>query len=1029
MAKVKEKDIAIIKLKIHQTILDDIFKDSTDDFEIIIYNYLRKRYGREPKEDDDVQTWAIFDELQTTTKGSTTFYHVKCDIKKRKFLVSNHEDETNGEIIFVYWGTNSKDITIFCFVRSALTGAWSMLKEKNYSFPSLFAKHFLDPSRVSTIKLFTLLGADTGSQTKIFTKDEEDIFQPSIVMERCAVVEELKAYFTETKHSTELTDTIKFINAKEKIVSMQRGQIKLPLKHTGKSFDPSPYFKMLKFIEDSIKENLPTIEDDEKWRFMDVCQQVESDKKQTDKKLKQAFVEFYEDSAKGHSIIDPSSRLYHKYQEFFNAAFIGLSYKDNEIEWGPDEKERQGESITIRCLRAALKRAEVSISNDKDVDQICLTFRDTIYEKDESYNLIEMMRCVDRVLSGDEKFTVVKFGKRNYRLCAESFYEVFYQFINAVQQSLPKKFENPPKILPWNNSKEKTPCFSIQELYDFCRVDSKPDLTKLSEILCKDTVLFDANGINNILDGEGANDEDSSSSYESSTSTENKESLDSSHSYESSTEIKTEEKPDPSDSYQGNHSLELLALNKSLINKSDLAELKPKSDKTQAANENEETVRRKHIEGSGCSEETKSQETKYPTTEEHKPDPLLWLPTCHRQDKTIRDSLTQTRKIVQKIEGKDGMYKVETPHLTKDIWRKISTIYPEICPVRLVQFLRMNSVLLEEGDYNELYHLSNCCCRTEGWKYLVGDRITPSSIHGIEFCDVLASKGNTFYYLHVKHKFDGNAARALCSQVRASIKCLWESLVSPSKENMVEKFYDAVSGYSKLELEDHSKDSLHKKLTFSELKNIGSTKEHFLQTLLGNDTNHYVCLSPSIGSDCSFEAMRGCNLSYRFTKDDFKSRENPFKYLIKAGILNENGRVMPQFFNITNPQDFTARVKKNLSTEEKEQLNQSLGNIRDTIKGKLHIKGSLLSTGSFVAKNEFVQLHSHFAKICRVHGSQDPIKLRILEVEVGKTVDTKKDGSGQKKVATKKKDASAKKRIGRRDTKATDPKRAKKTLS
>uniref|UniRef100_A0A7M5VBL5 Uncharacterized protein n=1 Tax=Clytia hemisphaerica TaxID=252671 RepID=A0A7M5VBL5_9CNID len=321
MDKVKEKDIAITKLKIHQTILDDIFKDSNnspDNVEIIIYNYLRKRYGREPKEDDDVQTWAVFDKVQTTTKESTKFYHVKCDIKKRKFLVSNHEDETNGEIIFVYWGTNSKDITIFCFVRSALTGAWTMLKEKDYSFPSLFTKHFLDPSRVSTIKLFSFIGADTGSQTKIFTKDEEDIFQPSLVIERCAEVEMLKSYFADTEHSNTLTKLIKFINAKEKIATMQRGQIKLQLKHQNKSFDPSPYCEMLKFIEDSIKKNLPTIKDDVKWRFMDVCQQVQSVKKQTDKKLKQAFFEFYEDSAKVHSLIDPSSRLYYKFQEFFN---------------------------------------------------------------------------------------------------------------------------------------------------------------------------------------------------------------------------------------------------------------------------------------------------------------------------------------------------------------------------------------------------------------------------------------------------------------------------------------------------------------------------------------------------------------------------------------------------------------------------------------------------------------------------------------------------------------------------------------
>ena len=133
----------------------------------------------------------------------------------------------------------------------------------------------------------------------------------------------------------------------------------------------------------------------------------------------------------------------------------------------------------------------------------------------------------------------------------------------------------------------------------------------------------------------------------------------------------------------------------------------------------------------------------------------------------------------------------------------------------MVQFLRMNSLIKEEKDYNELYHLSNCCCRQkdDGWKYLVGDRITPSNIHGIELCDILAIKDKEIYYLHVKHGFDASSARDLCSQVRVGVKCVWGSLINLTKDSMIEKFYDGVEAL-------HNSNSHHERLTYSELKKI-----------------------------------------------------------------------------------------------------------------------------------------------------------------------------------------------------------------
>lgn len=227
---------------------------------------------------------------------------------------------------------------------------------------------------------------------------------------------------------------------------------------------------------------------------------------------------------------------------------------------------------------------------------------------------------------------------------------------------------------------------------------------------------------------------------------------------------------------------------------------------------------------------------------------------------------------MSKVDDVDGVYSVQTPYLTKDIWYNIFGKYPEMCPIRLVQFLRMNSVVTEEGDYNELYHLSNCRCRQEDhrWKYLVGDRITPSILHGIELCDILAIKESEVYYLHAKHKFDATAARNLCSQVRVGIRCVWGSLINLTKDCMIEKFYDAVSSLESRRPQDlPTKISTHEKLTLSELNGISLSKEKYFESLLGENTSHCVCLAPLLSEKSSFEKIRLCNLSYRFKEEDF----------------------------------------------------------------------------------------------------------------------------------------------------------------
>ena len=164
--------------------------------------------------------------------------------------------------------------------------------------------------------------------------------------------------------------------------------------------------------------------------------------------------------------------------------------------------------------------------------------------------------------------------------------------------------------------------------------------------------------------------------------------------------------------------------------------------------------------------------------------------TCESLKPEEQNKLFEETPTIKKC--RKDKYKVINPYLTKTTWDEIQK--NTICPVKLVQFLRMNSGLAEEGDYNELYHLSNCKCSTNGgWNYVVGDRIESPTNHKIELFDVMAFNKNKkkIFYLHVKHKFDAGAARNLCSQVKVGIKCLWDTLMAYSDEsNMVGKFYD-----------------------------------------------------------------------------------------------------------------------------------------------------------------------------------------------------------------------------------------------
>ena len=104
---------------------------------------------------------------------------------------------------------------------------------------------------------------------------------------------------------------------------------------------------------------------------------------------------------------------------------------------------------------------------------------------------------------------------------------------------------------------------------------------------------------------------------------------------------------------------------------------------------------------------------------------------------TIKKSLTELSEETKLAEKQsDGSYKIIAPYLTKDSFTYINQESLEnVCFSKFIQFLRSRANL-DEKDYNELYHLSNCSCHSDGWVILSGDRVIDEN--NIEIFDVLA---------------------------------------------------------------------------------------------------------------------------------------------------------------------------------------------------------------------------------------------------------------------------------------------------
>ena len=428
------------------------------------------------------------------------FYLVHCVVSKTKKSnikdAEQPQDNNNGEIWFLYWGDTVKDLNIFCFLKSRNTNAWSTLtKYRDFDFPKMFAKAFLNPEGIVKITTNNLTGIARGNQTRSYSKD--NMFNPSDIIDRFAIVEEMKAPIENKK----MIKLLNIDNPKKTYATMQQGQIKLPIK-TQREFIPQlKNLKMVKHIHDTIHNNTDDFINDPRWRFLDHCKLVNSNA--FNEKLKMALLELYKDSDQEVELIDLDSRLSYKHQDSFESSIVELSFKGTKYEW-KSGGDLNGLSITVRDILDALRAGKVELANSKDIDNITLTFYDNADGCEVTDKLISMLMSVDLVKdsNGNQRYTQIKCGSLVFNVTIDSYYEVFYRFLEAVKDCVLKDHEVKPDILPWNFTNVD---FTIEELHEFCSVSSddtpkQRDIKKLREILCEEVSLFhEQSKLNNVL--------------------------------------------------------------------------------------------------------------------------------------------------------------------------------------------------------------------------------------------------------------------------------------------------------------------------------------------------------------------------------------------------------------------------------------------------------------------------------------------------------------------------------------------------
>ena len=305
------------------------------------------------------------------------------------------------------------------------------------------------------------------------------------------------------------------------------------------------------------------------------------------------------------------------------------------------------------------------------------------------------------------------------------------------------------------------------------------------------------------------------------------------------------------------------------------------------------------------------------------------------------DILKKSRKICQ-FNPQDQTFLVDNPILTKEIAGSLRKA--KFCIPKTLQFLKSRLPNIHEGDYNELYHLSNCACHSKDWTFIVGDRILSSvSPSNMELFDVMMyHKKKGIYLLHVKLGAGTKSVRECSSQVRTCEKTLKEWY--NKKGHILDNIYQEIC-----KVDDSTNDGqyVHRLQTKSFLTKAFPSKDKFKASFRKNKVHICLSLASEVAMDWKY-----------FQDIDFKVdlsqiiQENDLIHLKRLNWLKSNNTVDIQLMKVARK---TIEIEFGSLNIYKEILKAIGPNLS-------HEKVNKVCSSPDIPKLEIIILHDNFHK-------------------------------------------------------------------
>ena len=688
----------------------------------------------------------------------------------------------------------------------------------------------------------------------------------------------------------------------EDYVRIQIGQIKLQIhRDRDLNFEPNEYISMIKIIDERLSAQANP------WKVLNyICLVDFKLRKELRENISKQLAAYIKRPDEQYSF-EAETTLQHPYESFYASEKELIFERKTIKKWGREYP------VTIKMvLNAARGELREGDKCFEDIQKLSIKFYDPVLCGKKTESFVSLVQDMQILHTKTGKNTYFQHHKCLYSLEQETFLETNVRFVNIVKNCLVNEEAKLPKILQWSchfETKPKPPTFTEKEIYDFVKVNAdesecEESCKKLIRILSEEYSLFESNGENDFASS-------------------NRNVV-----------------------FNTQHSEKLLDLNSSILEKSPLGKYFIKSS----------------------SENKTSTLQRFSKLLAKAPDmDTIMLELKEKQDLDneklvkVKDDLLRKQRCIVRAKETATRYKVNSPYITKSLLTKLKKLNLNVCPVKLLQFLRMCFFQLQEGEYNELYHLSNCECEVKNsWKYVVGDRIFSNENKNVELFDVMAlnTEDQEVYLIHVKKGFGASASRELSSQVSTCGDQIWKSLSINSKTNMLKMFFKVATTVT-------SDDSIHRVLTKQEVENIGETEIQFLDVMKSTKMKYFICFSPCTTKTRKFSSLLQTNLDYEFVKNDFKDIDMIEK-LQKAGILNEH-KITADIF----------KPKKNLQKEHSFLKDSVYSKLISSI-GGINTRDFLSDNSSFVAKVTLIDLYRKFSTF--IFNGKQQLKLKILEI-------------------------------------------------